>query len=221
MMKRIKILKNGPYLITGSLPLKKNTIRLVDGQRIYSSDGSFPTASEYRICRCGQSKTKVYCDGTHSVIGFKGTEISSHLPYVERAELTNGQTINLLDDHRCANAKFCHRKQGSVWELIHLSDDPALQKEAIIGAADCPTGRLTALTKQNEPYEYAYQQELIVLEDETTGLSAGLFVRGSVPIESSDGEQYEIRNRVTLCRCGQSANQPFCDASHERVKFKG
>jgi CDGSH-type Zn-finger protein len=31
---------------------------------------------------------------------------------------------------------------------------------------------------------------------------------------SADGKAYEVRNRVTLCRCGSSNNKPFCDGSH-------
>jgi CDGSH-type Zn-finger protein len=39
-------------------------------------------------------------------------------------------------------------------------------------------------------------------------------VRGGIPIESANGKTYAVRNRVTLCRCGQSANKPLCDGSH-------
>ena len=41
-----------------------------------------------------------------------------------------------------------------------------------------------------------------------------LCVKGEVEIESTNGEIYEKRNRVTLCRCGKSRNKPFCDGSH-------
>ena len=37
---------------------------------------------------------------------------------------------------------------------------------------------------------------------------------------SADGFEYEVRNRVTLCRCGQSQNKPFCDGTHAQTKFK-
>ena len=33
-------------------------------------------------------------------------------------------------------------------------------------------------------------------------------------ITAADGKTYEIRNRVTLCRCGRSDNKPFCNGSH-------
>ena len=39
-------------------------------------------------------------------------------------------------------------------------------------------------------------------------------------IESAGGTEYEVRNRVTLCRCGRSRNKPFCDGSHITVGIK-
>ncbi|MCC8108923.1 MAG: CDGSH iron-sulfur domain-containing protein, partial [Planctomycetes bacterium] len=41
-----------------------------------------------------------------------------------------------------------------------------------------------------------------------------LGLNGRIPVECPQGDQYEVRNRVTLCRCGESKNQPYCDASH-------
>jgi len=38
-------------------------------------------------------------------------------------------------------------------------------------------------------------------------------------VESADGFGYEVRNRVTLCRCGRSGNKPFCDGSHVECHF--
>ncbi|MGA7803617.1 CDGSH iron-sulfur domain-containing protein [Bradyrhizobium sp.] len=39
-------------------------------------------------------------------------------------------------------------------------------------------------------------------------------------VVSADGFEDEVRNRVTLCRCGQSQNKPFCDGTHAQTKFK-
>jgi CDGSH-type Zn-finger protein len=47
-----------------------------------------------------------------------------------------------------------------------------------------------------------------------------LWVRGGIRVESEDGTPYERRNRMTLCRCGKSANMPFCNGSHASIKFK-
>jgi CDGSH-type Zn-finger protein len=35
----------------------------------------------------------------------------------------------------------------------------------------------------------------------------------------SDGTVLETRNRVTLCRCGESSNKPLCDGSHKEAGF--
>ena len=41
-------------------------------------------------------------------------------------------------------------------------------------------------------------------------------VRGTVRLIDADGERWELEGEtVALCRCGQSRNKPFCDASHK------
>ncbi|MGH9209445.1 MAG: (4Fe-4S)-binding protein [Acidimicrobiales bacterium] len=46
-----------------------------------------------------------------------------------------------------------------------------------------------------------------------------LAVEGPVRIELSRGEVLEITDRAFLCRCGGSANKPFCDGTHKRTGF--
>lgn len=48
-----------------------------------------------------------------------------------------------------------------------------------------------------------------------------LLVRGPVTLVDQDGEEIVTdRSPVALCRCGKSASRPFCDGSHQRVRFR-
>ena len=47
-----------------------------------------------------------------------------------------------------------------------------------------------------------------------------LQVKGAIELVDQDGNAYETRRTVFLCRCGQSATKPFCDGSHVRTGFK-
>jgi len=53
-----------------------------------------------------------------------------------------------------------------------------------------------------------------LIEDPSQGVSGPLWLRGGIALLAADGFAYEIRNRMTLCRCGASSNKPFCDGSH-------
>lgn len=114
----------------------------------------------------------------------------------------------------CASARFCHRS-GDIWEQIPRSDDPVTKKIAIRNSCDCPSGRLLLQDKRTG---MIIEPELIpsiaLVEDTFMGVKGPIWVRGEIPIHSSDGKIYEVRNRVTLCRCGKSLNKPFCDSSH-------
>src|SRR5713226_10695678 len=85
-------------------------------------------------------------------------------------------------------------------------------------AGHCPGGRLVAWDKSpRQPYEPEFEPSLGLVEDPQLGVSGPIWVRGGIRVESADGTPYEIRNRVALCRCGGSANKPFCDGTHASI----
>lgn len=45
-------------------------------------------------------------------------------------------------------------------------------------------------------------------------------VRGGITIVDGEGNPFEVKESVALCRCGQSANKPFCDGTHNKVGFE-
>jgi CDGSH-type Zn-finger protein len=63
-------------------------------------------------------------------------------------------------------------------------------------------------------------QAIGAIEDPAIGINGPLWIRGRIPVYSADGKPYEIRNRITLCRCGKSTIKPFCDSSHYPEEFQ-
>ena len=59
---RIKVIKNGPYIVTGGVPLSKQKIKLNDkGESIGWTEGQkYPDCEQYSLCRCGHSKKHPY-----------------------------------------------------------------------------------------------------------------------------------------------------------------
>ena len=47
-----------------------------------------------------------------------------------------------------------------------------------------------------------------------------LMLNGNVTIRNSSGRDAWHGDRVALCRCGESANKPFCDGTHKQSGFK-
>lgn len=48
-----------------------------------------------------------------------------------------------------------------------------------------------------------------------------LIVRGDFELTDQDGVPIDAgRNPVALCRCGKSRSRPFCDGSHQLVRFR-
>jgi len=217
--KRIRVSKNGPYFVSGGIPLSKKEIR--NDAEGYCSTWheveTYPLQEQYALCRCGHSKNKPFCDGTHVKTHFDGTETADDELYLNRADTINGPTLSLTDaDGMCVHARFCMRA-GGIWNLIRQSGLSEARDIAIEEGGNCPSGRLVVWDKKTgKALEPAFEKSIVVIEYPPRSEHGPLWVRGGIPVESSDGHVYEIRNRVTLCRCGKSYNKPFCDGSHIR-----
>jgi CDGSH-type Zn-finger protein len=221
---KITVSKDGPYIVSGEIPMHLQTITPnKEGLSWEWKQGKeFDIGkSDYSLCRCGQSKNKPFCDGTHSKIKFDGKETATRKPYVRQAETIDGPTLTLSDaENLCAFARFCD-PGGKIWSLIEQTDDPKVRDLTIREANHCPAGRLVVRDKKlGEVIENELPTSIGVVEDPALGCSGPLWIRGGITIESHDGKPYEIRNRVTLCRCGASSNMPFCNGSHASIHFK-
>lgn len=219
---KIVIEKNGPYCIYGDLPLSKEII-ISDKEGYpykYKKGGKYPRKEKCSLCRCGNSKNMPYCDGTHIRIKFKCKETASHKKYIERAKRIKGPELILTDaEDLCAVARFCE-KNGGIWNLTRASDIPKAREAAIKEAWNCPAGRLVVWDKKTgKAIEPKLKPSISLIEDPDEGVSGPIWVKGGIPIEAPDGTRYEVRNRVTLCRCGKSSNKPFCDGTHIPARF--
>ena len=219
--KKITVVKDGPYVVSGSVPLVKEDIVSEGGISTgYEMKGVYPEKKTYTLCRCGQTETPPYCNGTHVRIGFKGDETADRAPLSERCKVLEGPTLVLYDRQDiCARAGHCQQRTGA-WTLVKHSDE-ADKREAAIGVVNsCPAGRLVVKDKETgEVLEMSLEKEIAVLQHPHRGVSGPLYVRGRIPIVSANGSEYETRNRVTLCRCGASKVKPFCDGSHISIQF--
>ena len=106
-----------------------------------------PAGFRATLCRCGASKNKPFCDGSHRTIGFTA------------------------------------------------SGEP-------------PTGKTDMLTTRDG---------VLAIDPQTNG---PLKVRGNLEILSGTGRAVARVTSAYLCRCGGSANKPFCDGTHAKIGFR-
>lgn len=216
MPKKIKVTKNGPYLVPEGIPIQMED-PVIDEEGFpekWQKINDIPTNGSVALCRCGKSKNKPFCDGTHLSIDFDGTETAVEKNF--KTAVMEGKKLILNDTKElCSFARFCDRG-GRIWNLIEKSDDVS-NKIAIEEGKNCPSGRLVLIDKKTKKViEPKFSKSISVTHDNQLGVGGPLWIKGGIEIESADGKSYEIRNRVCLCRCGESENKPFCDGSHTK-----
>lgn len=219
---KIVIAPNGPYLVSGGLPLTKEVI---DCQKEkdpvkWTGGEKLPDQGSYALCRCGHSGAKPNCDGSHLRGKFDGTETASRKKYNEQCEKYEGPGADLTDIPKlCSAARFCHRG-GGTWKLVEQTGNPKAKELMIQECADCPSGRLVAWDKRTgKAIEPTFEPSIGIVEDSQLKVSGPIRLKGGITVVGADGKEYEVRNRMTLCRCGKSKNKPFCDGAHIAAKF--
>jgi CDGSH-type Zn-finger protein len=214
---QITVKANGPIMVSGSVPLRrKEPVISEQGEPLTWRTGEpEQTRATYALCRCGESSNKPFCDGSHSKVDFDGTEAALGESYDERRKSYPGTGIEVFDDRgTCVHAGFCGNQVSNVWKMAGDTSDTQIRAQVMAMVERCPSGALT-YEVDGVAVEPSFPAEVGVTPD------GPIWVTGGIPIERADGAAVEVRNRVTLCRCGQSANKPLCDGSHKEAGFTG
>jgi uncharacterized Fe-S cluster protein YjdI/CDGSH-type Zn-finger protein len=121
-----------------------------------------------------------------------------------------------FDPTRCIHAAECIRGLPDVFDTsrarwIRPERAPAADVAAVV--ARCPTGALHYRLADGEP-------ETVRGVTVRVTHNGPIYVAGAVRLETDDGAVIAEDTRVALCRCGKSANQPFCDGTHRTLRFR-
>jgi len=227
---KILPLPNGPYYLLNDMEPK--TVENLQN----SKSELLSNASGVALCRCGASKNKPFCDGTHGTIGFSSVDKAVQTATTADASSDDssnknkskdkrksyvGKTITIHDNRRiCSHAAECVNNLPSVFKLNSRPwiDPGAAEVEEIADTIKkCPSG---ALSYSINDIEYRDQNDrnpiVTVSKDGPYVITGGVELIG-YNIEFGDGASKE---HYTLCRCGASQNKPFCDGMHKAINFK-
>lgn len=213
----IEITPNGPYVLHGDVPLTEMApVHTFNGEPIawHVIAALEAPSAPVELCRCGESSNKPFCDGTHEHNRFNGAETDDRRPYAERAQVELTADHSLADDGAlCVSAGFCGTRTTSAWQLLGEASNPEQFARMRDMVWQCPSGRLVLRAADGRDIEPPLEPGIAVVP------GGPLWVRGGVRLVRGDGSEVETRNRMTLCRCGESRNKPFCDRSHEAIHF--
>ncbi|MFI0454189.1 ferritin-like domain-containing protein [Actinomadura sp. 6N118] len=221
--RRIVVLADGPYLVYGGVPLKRKrkVVSAENNALTWKTGDTLATEDTYALCRCGRSGAKPFCDGTHAVVGFDGTESADLRPYKELQHVHDGVGISAQRvGELCIHAAFCIGRTRPIADMLADTGDSDVRSNVMGRIDHCPSGSYSyALERGGESIEPDLPQAISILEEED-GLASALWVTGGVPVVRADGQPLETRNRMTLCRCGRSAGKPLCDGTHRKINFR-
>ena len=226
---KIIVAQNGPYLVYGDPAIvRKLQITSEHGEPMtWQTNETIDTGdrSVVKLCRCGGSSNKPFCDDTHKKNAFNGTETAATNTFEERKIVHEGSIGIVIkrDYSLCAESGFCGHRLANIQKLAAQTDDSIVRAQVMAMIERCPSGSYTyALDEDSADIEPDLPQQVAVTTEMTAAgpIAGPLWVTGNILIERSDGQPVETRNRVTLCRCGQSKNKPFCDGTHRAMNIQ-
>jgi CDGSH-type Zn-finger protein len=206
---KIACLPNGPYSLVNEETGLGETLRRSSGEPL-------AVAGKASLCRCGGSKKKPFCDGTHRTNGFSDRIDADPAANPRRTYV--GKKITILDNRAiCSHAAYCTDELASVFR--HKQDpwidpDGAAADRIIETVRKCPSGALSYAIDGVEAAPPQRAPMVTVCDNGPYAITGGVELMG---VKFGDGASTE---HYTLCRCGASKNKPFCDGSHWYVDFK-
>jgi CDGSH-type Zn-finger protein len=208
---RIVVVHNGPYKLEGS-------IDLVDHLGV-----EIALEAPVRLCRCGQSQTKPFCDDSHSKRGFIDAKDPRRV--FDKLDTYEGQQALVFDNRgTCAHSGFCTDRLNSVFHLGRepfVSPSGARLDDLLNAVRKCPSGALGIGVGSNHDSNVSDSGRAPQIEVSKDGPYR---VTGGIDLVDEDGQIIPKNagastEHYSLCRCGSSLNKPFCSGMHWNVEF--
>lgn len=208
-MTELKPMENGPF-IAREVPNLKDA----NGSDIK------PDKPAFGLCRCGMSKNKPFCDGSHVEAGFisdNGDAKIRNTP-IEYSGEAEGKSVTVSYTLvLCGHIAECQRLHKAVFDP---GKRPWIQPEngslegilAVVAA--CPSGALRVSVNE-EPLHHIDSDESSVQL-----VKNGPYVVKNIPLGAPFNGAGTSEKEYILCRCGLSKNKPFCDGSHHDQKWQ-
>lgn len=196
-MAKIEEREDGPLVVTGAA-------------HVQGEDGSaIEVKPVMALCRCGASKNKPFCDGSHSEIGFESRggkpEGPDRLFTYEGSEVTVGFVPRL-----CGHAAECGRIASNIFDVNQkpwVQPDQGSIDEVRAVVAACPSGALQIV-------EDGVPKTIVPDAPEIQIQKNGPYWVTAAEIETDTETTAVSDQKFILCRCGLSGNKPYCDGTH-------
>ncbi len=120
---------------------------------------------------------------------------------------------------RCIHAAECLKRLPAVFDKTRrpwVLPDAASADDVAATVLTCPSGALHYERKDGGASELVQEHNTVRLVK-----NGPLYLRGDFTIVNGAGELVLNDTRASLCRCGGSADKPFCDNTHRTIGFKG
>jgi CDGSH-type Zn-finger protein len=199
----IEVVRDGPLFV-------KNCERLLD-----TEGNALETKPQMALCRCGESKKKPFCDGSHREAGFCGDTEEGGLP--DRVDTFEGKQVTVFENRRaCGHEGICTEYLPWVFrpdETPRIQPDKGYAYEVERVVRKCPSGALWYSRDGKRGKDEVREPAIRVQKDRQYE------VVGGIALHNPGGEQPAIPEHYILCRCGHSHRKPFCDGTHMECGF--
>lgn len=189
----------------------------VDVESLTRDDGEvYPLKQVTALCRCGKSKNKPYCDGSHEEEGLN--EIKDKDRKIEdklKDYYGKGITVH-FNLAVCSHNAACVKNLPEVFNVRKkpwiMADNASVEK-VIETIKKCPSGALSYTVNGVMHTDFRDKKEIIIQKN------GPYQVTGGIEIKDDQGTRPQIETQYELCRCGLSKNKPFCDGLHKCMKI--
>lgn len=138
-------------------------------------------------------------------------------------EYSNGEITIVWKPASCIHSTICWRRTTGMPQVFNPKERPWIKMEG--GATEaiaeqvkkCPSGALSFYYNNA-----AAEAPEIITDTKIEVMPKGpLLVYGNLTVKDKDGAEVKKYKVTAFCRCGQSANKPYCDGSHISSGFNG